>query len=106
MSQNPLVVRAVPPTTLVRGRTEPEDEGRADEVALLLLVEVVDALPEGFAPVEGLALEEGLPPDDGLALEEGLALGDGELADGADGCSDAGGTFACANGAPPPLERL
>ena len=123
-SQNPLVVLAAPPTTLVRGRTEPEEEGRAEDDAPLLLAEAADVPPDGFPadegvllaagfpPVEGLALVDGLPPVEGLALvdglpvEDGLALVDGELAEGADGFSDAGGTVACANGAPPPFERL
>ena len=109
----------------MRGRTEPEDEGRADDDALPLLVEdEAEVLPEGLAvvvgllPEEGLAAVDGLPPEEGLAAVEGLpleaglapdegfAVMEGELADGVAGLSDAGGTFACANGAPPPLERL
>ena len=109
------MVREPPPTTLLRGRTEPEDEGRAEGETLLLLVVVAGcAPPDGLPADEGLPLEEGLPlvagleltdgvpPEEGLVPEEGLALVVGELAEG---LSDAGGTFACAKGAPPP-ERL
>ena len=111
-SQNPLVVLAAPPTTLVRGRTEPEEEGRAEDDAPLLLAEAADVPPDGFPADEGALLAAGFPPVEGLALVEGLppveglALVDGELDEGADGFSDAGGTVACANGAPPPPERL
>ena len=52
-----------------------------------------------------MAPVDGLPPDAGFGLEDGLAPEDGELAEGADGLAAAGGTFACATGAPPP-ERL
>lgn len=123
-TQNPLVVLAAPPTTLVRGRTVPEEVGRAEDDAPLLLADVADVLPDGFPadegvlpvvdfpPVEGLAPADGLPPVEGLELvdgfpaEDGLALVNGELAEGEDGLSDVGGTVACANGAPPPPERL
>lgn len=54
---------------------------------------------------EDLPLVEGFAPD-GLALEEGLELLDGVFVLGAVGFSDAGGIFACATGAPPPLYRL
>ena len=114
--QNPRVVLAPPPTTLLRGRTEPEDEGRAEGETLLLLVVVAGcAPPDGLPADEGLPLEEGLPlvagleltdgvpPEEGLVPEEGLALVVGELADG---LSVTGGTLACATGAPPPPELL
>ena len=111
------MVRVPPPTTLVRGRTEPEEAGRATVAdALLLLVEVVEwdapegfpadeglPLVEGLALVAGLGLVDGVPPEEGLVLEEGFALVVGELADG---LSATGGTLACATGAPPPPERL
>lgn len=106
-SQNPLVVRVPPPTTLVRGRAEPEEAGRTEADVLLLLAEDEDdVLPEGLAVVEGLLPDEGLLPVDGLLPDEGLAVVDGELVFGAEGLSDAGGGVACATGAPPPLERL
>ena len=106
--QNPRVVLAPPPTTLLRGRTEPEDEGRAEGETLLLLDgEEVEALPEDLVVVVGLLPDDGLPPDDGLAAVDGLPLEDGlEFVDGVEGLSDAGGTLACATGAPPPPERL
>lgn len=99
----------------MRGRTEPEEAGRADDDAALLLAED-EVLPKGLAvvvgllPDDGLPLAEGFPPVEGLALadgplpEEGLAFADGELADGAEGL-EAGGGVACATGAPPP-DRL
>lgn len=109
--QNPLVVREPPPTTLLRGRTEPEDEGRTDDEALLLLAEDEDeVLPEGLAvvvgllPEDGLAAVDGLPFEAGLAPDVGFAAVDGELDDGAEGL-DAGGGVACAIGVPP-LDRL
>ena len=86
--------------TLLRGRTEPEDAGRAEVEDVLLAEEarelLDDDLPldEGFAEVDGLA-PAGLAPDD---------VGD-VLVFGAKGVSDAGGTFACATGSPP-LDRL
>ena len=86
--------------TLLRGRTEPEDAGRAEAVDEVLVVEarelLDDDLPldEGFAEVDGLA-PAGLAPDD---------VGD-VLVFGAEGVSDAGGTFACATSSPP-LDRL
>ena len=96
----------------MRERTEPEEAGRADADALLLLAEdEVDELLEGFAVVEGLLPEEGLLPDDGLPLDEGLApdagfaVVEGVLVAGVEGF-DAGGGVACATGAPPPEERL
>ena len=102
-----------PPTTLVRGRAEPEEAGRTEADVLLLLAEDEDdVLLEGLAVVEGLLPDEGLPPDegllpvDGVLPDEGLAVVDGELVFGAEGLSDAGGGVACATGAPPPLERL
>ena len=98
-SQNPRDVLAPPPTTLVRGRTLPEEVGRTVEEALLLAEDEDDVLPEDLAEVEGLL------PDEGLPLEEGFALVDGELADGAEGF-DAGGGVTCATGALPPEERL
>ena len=79
--------------TLLRGRTEPEDAGRAADVEVLLLV-VVRALLEA-----GLLLEEGFAPVVGFVPVEGA------LVFGAVGVSDAGGTFACATGSPP-LDRL
>ena len=102
------MVREPPPTTLLRGRTEPEDEGRAEgETPLLLDEEEVEALPEDLVVVVGLLPEDGLPPDEGLAAVDGLPLEDGlEFADGVDGLSATGGTLACATGAPPPPERL
>ena len=51
-SQNPLVVRVPPPTTLVRGRAEPEEAGRTEADVLLLLAEDEDdVLLEGLAVV-------------------------------------------------------
>ena len=94
------MVRAPPEITLVRGRTEPEEAGRAEADALLLLADdEVDVLPEGLAvvegllPIEGLLPDEGLPLDAGLAPDAGFAVVDGELADGA-GFSAAGGGVA------------
>ena len=84
--------------TLLRGRTEPEDAGRAADVDVLLLV-VVRALLEA-----GLLPEEGFAPD-GLEAVDGLELVDGVLVFGVEGVSLAGGTFACATGSPP-LDRL
>ena len=102
----------------MRGRTEPDDEGWADDEAPLLLAgDEADVLPDGlaavagllpddgFPPVEGLALGDGLPLDAGLAPDEGFAVVDGELADGVEDLG-AGGGVACATGAPPPEERL
>lgn len=92
------MVRAPPETTLVRGRTEPLDDGRTEAVAPLL--EEEEELPEGFALPEGLLLVDGLLPDEGrLPPDEGLAPVDGVLAFGVVGFSAAGGTFACATGA-------
>ena len=93
------MVRLPPPITLLRGRTEPVEDGRAAADDVLLEAEVWDLPPE-----EGLPLAEGLEPD-GLGLEEGLEPVDGVLAFGAAGFSADGGTFACATGAPP-LDRL
>ena len=99
----------------MRGRAEPEETGQAVEVALLLAEDEVDVLPEDLAVVEGLLpeegrlLEDGLPPEAGLVPDEGLAEEDGFepvegwLADGCDGLSEDGGTFACTTGSPPPL---
>ena len=96
----------------MRGRALPEEAGRA---ALLLAEDEADVLPEGLAVVEGLLLEEGRLPDDGLlpevglapneglAVDEGFEPEEGWLADGCDGLSEDGGTFACATGSPPPL---
>lgn len=89
----------------MRGRTEPDDEGRADDEEPLLLAEDEDDVPEALAVLVGLLPEEGLAVVDGLPLEDGLAVVEGELADGVEGL-DAGGGVACANGAPPPPERL
>ena len=87
---------------MVRGRTEPEEAGRAEDFALLLFDDdELDVLPEGLAVVEGLPTEEGLPPDAGFADEAGFAVAEGELAEGAEGFSEAGGGVACATGAPP-----
>lgn len=109
------MVREPPPTTLLRGRTEPEVEGRVEEVTPLLFAEVAVCVPPvGFTADEGLPLVEGFalfvsldgePPEEGLDPEDGFAVVDGELADGVDGLSDVGGTLACATGAPP-LNRL
>ena len=104
-SQNPRDVLAPPPTTLVRGRTLPEEAGRTVEEALLLAEDENDVLPEDLAEVEGLLPDDGLPLDEGFAVDEGFALVDGELADGAEGF-DAGGGVTCATGALPPDERL
>ena len=68
------MVRVPPPTTLLRGRTEPEDEGRAEGETLLLLVVVA-----GCEPPDGLPVDEGLPPEEGLELLAGLGLVDGVL---------------------------
>jgi len=87
------VVRPPPEITLLRGRTEPEEDGRAEEDDMLLEVEVCDLLEEGLLPEEGFELD-------------GLELVDGVLVFGAAGLSVAGGTFACATCSPPPLERL
>ena len=85
--------------TLLRGRTEPEEDGRTDAVAVLL--EEAVCVPEGdFAP------EDDLPVVDGLAPVDGLVPVDGDVVFGAAGFSVAGGTFACATGSPPPPERL
>lgn len=90
----------------MRGRTEPEEVGRTDDEALLLLVEDEgDVLPEGLVVVAGLLPDDGLPLEAGLLPDEGFAVVEGELADGVEGL-DAGGGVACANGAPPPPERL
>ena len=107
------MVRVPPPTTLLRGRTGPEDEGRAEDDALLLLAVAAGCEPpegfpavEGLPPVDGLEPLDGVPPEEGLAPEDGFAFVDGEFADGVEGLSDAGGGVACANGAPPPPDRL
>ena len=95
----------------MRGRTEPDEAGRAADALLLLAEDEVDVLPEGLAvvegllPVDGLLPDEGLPLDEGLAPDDGLAVVEGELADGA-GFSAAGGDVAWATGALPPEERL
>ena len=80
--------------TLLRGRTEPEEAGRAEDDDVLLDVEVRALLEEGLLPEEGFAL-------DGLEPVDGLELVDGVLVFGVVGLSDAGGTFACATGSPP-----
>lgn len=80
--------------TLLRGRTEPEDAGRAADGDVLLLV-VVRALLEA-----GLLPEEGFAPD-GLEPVDGLELVDGVLVFGVAGVSLSGRTFACATGSPP-----
>ena len=92
------MVRPVVEITLLRGRTEPEEEGRDAVEVVLLEVEVCDF------PEEGLLPEEGFEPE-GFEPVEGLELVDGVLVLGVAGVSFAGGTFACATGAPP-LERL
>ena len=95
----------------MRGRTEPEEAGRAEADALLPLADdELEALPEGLDVAEGLLPEEGLLPDDGLPPDVGLlpdagfAVVEGELADGA-GLSAAGGGVAWATGSPPPPEE-
>lgn len=98
------MVRALPEITLLRGRTEPEEAGWAVVDAVLLEVEVC-ALEEDFVPEEGLLPEEGFELD-GLEPVDGLEFVDGVLVFGVAGFSVAGGTFACATGSPPPLERL
>ena len=95
-------MRAPLEITLVRGRTEPLEAGRAATVALLLEEEVLPesfALLEGLLPVDGLLPDEGVPLDEGLELVGGLAPVDGVLVFGGAGFSAAGGTFACATGA-------
>lgn len=92
-------MRVPPEITLLRGRTEPEDDGRAVDDEVLLDVEVRALLEEDLPLVDGFVPE-------GLVPEEGLELVDGVLVFGAAGVSFAGGIFACATGAPPPLERL
>lgn len=84
--------------TLLRGRTEPEEEGRDAVEELLLEVEVCDFTEEGLLPEEGFA-------PDGLDAVDGLELVDGVLFFGIAGVSLSGGTFACATGSPP-LWRL
>ena len=81
--------------TLLRGRTEPEDAGRAEVADVLFVVEARELL------------EEGLPLAEGFAEVDGFAPGEvGEVVVfGATGFSEAGGTFACATGSPP-LDRL
>ena len=82
--------------TLLRGRTEPAEEGRATVDVVLLAVEVC------VLPVDGLLLADGFALVDGL-----LPVEVGEvLAFGAAGFSATGGIFACATGSPPPLYRL
>lgn len=85
--------------TLLRERTEPEEDGRTEADAVLFEVDVC-ALPEGLLPEEGLAPVDGLAPDDGFEPVDGVFVF------GAEGFSVAGGTFACATGSPPPVERL
>lgn len=96
--QNPRVLRVPLEITLLRGRTEPDEEGRA-EADEALLEEDCGLLEVGLLP------EEGLEPE-GLDPVEGLEPVDGVLVFGAAGFSEAGGIFVCATGAPPPLERL
>ena len=79
--------------TLLRGRTEPEEDGRDAVDEVLLEVEVRALLEEAFPPVDGFV-------PDGLEPEEGLELVDGVFVFGAAGFSDAGGIFACATGSP------
>ena len=87
--------------TLLRGRTDPEDAGRAEEDDMLLVEEACELLGAGLLLVEGFALVEGLVPVDGFApVDVGEAV-----VFGATGFSEAGGTFACATGSPP-LDRL
>ena len=80
--------------TLLRGRTEPEEDGRAEDDEVLLDVEVRAPLEEDLPLVDGFV-------PDGLAPDEGLELVDGVFVFGAAGFSDAGGIFACATGSPP-----
>ena len=82
--------------TLLRGRTAPEEEGRATVDVVLLEVEVCVLLEEGLLLADGFALVDGLLP-----VEDGDVF-----VFGAVGFSATGGTFVCATGSPPPLYRL
>ena len=83
--------------TLLRGRTEPAEEGRegADDALFVVVRDVEEPLP----------LLADFVPDDGAPLEEGEPLDGAVLFDGADGFPGCAGTVACATGAPPP-DRL
>ena len=95
------MVRAPVEITLLRGRTEPEDAGRAEVDDVLLVVVARELLEEGLLLAEGFEPDDGLLPVDGFApVEEGDVL-----VFGAAGDSFVGGTFACTTGSPP-LDRL
>ena len=87
MERDPLEI------TLLRGRTEPAEEGRegADDALFVVVRDVEEPFPllAGF----------------GTPLEEGEPLDGAVLFDGADGFPGCAGTVACATGAPPP-DRL
>ena len=59
------MLRPPPEITLLRGRTEPEDDGRAEDDEVLLDVEVRALLDEALLLVEGF-VPEGLLPEEGL----------------------------------------